>query len=428
MSTPVTSHSQPVVLVSDTRPDTIHFHSVELEEYDENNDSHYAASNNIFRRVNGIQTCKNCVKEHPRTICGITLFVICVIAILLPLLLVSGKTCVLPLGYTQPFQPSPMANNKINSDDPFTVILFGDSLIANPFSGYDLGGRIQAFLPKYSVQLLNYGVGGNKISDMVSLSPLSHCFCRFAVDHLPPTIITCVVVSMSYHVVSRPISCTDSFVDSYFQHNTLSLSDSIHPLNTLHPQIMTNLYFLNILPQFHRLPSILAVMRTRPINAVMLLWDSDVSDVDEAGMSLQQITTLRDYYRSNITFVIESLRQQQPDLYISMSGPVLLGEGQGRFLSPVSPEKFSQKQSQLDAYVRINTEMASWLEIPYINLREAYYEVLPSYRLAYDSCLTIDGEHPNSNGAYVTAKNLALVLDGWLSAVYDNHLTPFHQG
>ena len=167
-------------------------------------------------------------------------------------------------------------------------------------------------------------------------------------------------------------------------------------------------------------------MRTRPIHAVMLLWDSDVSDVDEASMSPQQINSLRDYYRSNITFVVESLRQQQPDLYISMSGPVLLGEGQGHFLSPVSPEKFDQKQSQLDAYVRMNIEMATWLEIPYLNLREAYYEVLPSYRLAYDSCLTIDGEHPNSNGAYVTAKNLATILNGWLSELYDNPLTPYH--
>ena len=155
--------------LSDVRPDSIHFHSIELEEYDENNYSHYAASNNIFRRVNCFQTCKNCVKQHPKTICAMVLFLICVIAILLPLLLVSGRTCVLPLGYTTPFQPSPMANTKINNNEPFTVILFGDSLIANPFNGYDLGGRIQAFLPKYSVQLLNHGVGGNKIRDMVSL-------------------------------------------------------------------------------------------------------------------------------------------------------------------------------------------------------------------------------------------------------------------
>ena len=168
-------------------------------------------------------------------------------------------------------------------------------------------------------------------------------------------------------------------------------------------------------------------MRTRPINAIMLLWDSDVSDVDEASLSPQQIVSVRDYYRSNITFVIESLRQQQPDLYISIAGPVLLGEGQNRFLSPVSQEKFDQKQLQLDAYVRINHEMATWLEIPYINLRNAYYEVLPSYRLAYDECLTTDGEHPNSNGAYVTAKNLAIVLDGWLSELYNDpmNMTPF---
>lgn len=172
--------------------------------------------------------------------------------------------------------------------------------------------------------------------------------------------------------------------------------------------------------QYHRLPSILEVMRTRPINAIMLLWDSDVSDVDEASMSPQQIVSVRDYYRSNITFVIESLRQQQPDLYISMAGPVLLGERQSRYFSPISQDIFDQKQFQLDAYVRINLEMATWMEIPYINLRKAYYEVLPFYRLAYDECLTIDGEHPNSNGAYVTAKNLAIVLDGWLRESYND--------
>ena len=183
MSTPIVQ-SVPVVMVSDIRPDTVHFHSVEMEEYDENNDSHYVASNNVFQSARFCVKCKNCVKEHPRIICGMIIVVSCAIAIFLPLLLVSGRTCVLPLGYTTPFQPVPMANHKINGNDPFTVILFGDSLINNPFNGYDLSGRIQSFLPKYSIQLLNYGVGGNKIRDMVSAF----------LHHLSSTFFNCTVV------------------------------------------------------------------------------------------------------------------------------------------------------------------------------------------------------------------------------------------
>ena len=179
MSTPIVQ-SVPIVMVSDIRHDTIHFHSIEMEEYDENNDSHYAASNNVFQRARFCVKCKNCAKEHPRIICGMIIFVSCAIAIVLPLLLVSGRTCVLPLGYTTPFQPAPMANHKINGNEPFTVILFGDSLINNPFNGYDLSGRIQSFLPKYSVQLLNYGVGGNKIRDMVSLYSFHHLSSTFS--------------------------------------------------------------------------------------------------------------------------------------------------------------------------------------------------------------------------------------------------------
>ena len=266
-----------------------------------------------------------------RRLCYLAIFLVVCIVILLPCLLVMGRTCVLPSNYNQPLSSSSTSRN---ADRPFNVILFGDSLIANPFAGYDLAQRIQAYLPKYTLTLYNEGQGGTTISSML-----------------------------------------------------------------------------------RRLSTIVDNQRYTTIDAVMMLWDSDAADTDEGGMTGPQIASLRAYYRSNITAVVRGLRSHKAGVFVSIAGPVLMGES-SRMSTSDEQKTFARKQQMMDDYVEINRQMAHSLNVSYINLRAAYKELLPAYRMAYDGCYTIDGEHPNSNGAQVTAKLLSQQLLVWLVGVF----------
>lgn len=266
-----------------------------------------------------------------RRLCYLAIFLFVCIVILLPCLLVMGRTCVLPPNYNQPLSSS--GTNR-NADRPFNVILFGDSLIANPFAGYELAKRIQAYLPKYTLTLYNEGQGGNTIGSML-----------------------------------------------------------------------------------RRLSTIVDNQRYTTIDAVMMLWDSDAADTDESGMTGPQVASLRTYYRSNITAVVRGLRSRKTGVFLSIAGPVLMGES-SRMSTSDDQKAFARKQQMMDDYVEINRQMANRLNVSYIDLRAAYKELLPPYRMAYDGCYTIDGEHPNSNGAQVTAKLLSQQLLVWLVGVF----------
>ena len=56
--------------------------------------------------------------------------------------------------------------------------------------------------------------------------------------------------------------------------------------------------------------------------------------------------------------------------------------------------------------------------ISYIDIRSAYLDALPLYRMSYKGCLTVDGEHENSNGMAIIAKSIAKVVAKWQNKLF----------
>ena len=190
-------------------------------------------------------------------------------------------------------------------------------------------------------------------------------------------------------------------------------------------------------------------------DAVVVLWDSDVSDVDEGVLSAEELKALREAYTENLRVVLKRLLTS--GAAVILSGPGLLGE---------LPHGLNDRDAKLDYYRRINEAMASKLDIEYVDLREALFAALPQgnsicglpgipifSRFAINptypigslySCwlaswiaqgltrlvenlprffgmgernlgrVTVDGEHLNANGVGVASNLFTDALDRWL--------------
>lgn len=241
--------------------------------------------------------------------------------------LAFGPCSMRPSDYA-PLQES--SSEKINKT-PFNLILFGDSLVRNTYTGYDLPDRLSHLLPQYDLNVMDFGVGGNKILDM-----------KRRLDDV---------------------------------------------LNT-------------------------------PCDAVILLWDSDAAYIDEPSMTHDQIRYIRQDYAYNVTYVLSILRQQNADLLLALSGPILMGEGSMSW--SVSYQEYQNRQQIMDEYRDLNAGIAGAFGIPYIDLRDMFLSALPVYHIGYDTCLTKDGEHVNEAGATIIAKAIAIQLMQWLPKFYSD--------
>jgi lysophospholipase L1-like esterase len=146
------------------------------------------------------------------------------------------------------------------------------------------------------------------------------------------------------------------------------------------------------------------VIGLRP-GAVVLYWDSDASDVDEAAMTPDEVLTLRAMYESNLRAVANRLVGS--GAFVVMSGPTLLGE---------QPRHRNRKDAQLDAYRAINRRVASSLRISYVDTRRALFARRPPGTPldVAKGLLTEDGEHLNARGVSVVESLFIQALDGWL--------------
>jgi lysophospholipase L1-like esterase len=147
------------------------------------------------------------------------------------------------------------------------------------------------------------------------------------------------------------------------------------------------------------------VLEERP-DAVVLYWDSDVSDVDERGMTPAEVRELRASYERDLRQVLSRLLAS--GAFVIMSGPTLIGE---------RPHGHNAKDAQLDAYRRINRRVARSLGIRYVDTRRAFFAARPPGTPADVSkgLLTEDGEHLNQQGALLVQKMFAEALNNWLS-------------
>ena len=69
----------------------------------------------------------------------------------------------------------------------------------------------------------------------------------------------------------------------------------------------------------------------------------------------------------------------------------------------------------LNRYTKINKEIAGNFNIPYIDMRQAFLDAIPSNYYGYSGCLTIDGEHENENGAVIVSKMFTSQILSWLN-------------
>jgi lysophospholipase L1-like esterase len=134
--------------------------------------------------------------------------------------------------------------------------------------------------------------------------------------------------------------------------------------------------------------------------AVVLYWDSDVSDVDEAGLAPARVADLRAAYERNLSDVITAL--QGVGAKVIVAGPTLIGE---------KPHGQNPKDAQLDAYAALNLAVAARLGALYVDTRRVFLEHVAR---AGGGRLTEDGEHLSAAGARLVAHELLRALHHWL--------------
>jgi len=53
------------------------------------------------------------------------------------------------------------------------------------------------------------------------------------------------------------------------------------------------------------------------------------------------------------------------------------------------------------------------LNASYLDLRKAYLDAIPAYHRGFRHCVTVDGNHPSLNGAYINAYKISELLLQW---------------
>jgi hypothetical protein len=156
---------------------------------------------------------------------------------------------------------------------------------------------------------------------------------------------------------------------------------------------LTTKKLLALLPSFTSAPP--------SYDGVMLLWDSDLSLNTAQHLSLNSTKT---QYSSDLTHLLSSI-QSASIPWISFGGPGLLGE---RFTY-----RTGEKESLLDEYRIINQQVGQSLQIPYMNIRKGFQEMIPSNGALDRGTVTTDGELPNQLGTEVMAKYFATQFMLW---------------
>ena len=148
-------------------------------------------------------------------------------------------------------------------------------------------------------------------------------------------------------------------------------------------------------------------------SAVVLYWDSDVSDVDESRLPPPEAAIRRAAYQRALHDVVKRLIDT--GAHVVMSGPTLIGE---------APRGRNPKDRMLDDYRRINRAVARSFNLAYVDTRRAFLTQLAQTTPTTQHAgadpgrtrLTEDGEHLNEAGAEVARRLFVAALDGWLRA------------
>lgn len=167
-----------------------------------------------------------------------------------------------------------------------------------------------------------------------------------------------------------------------------------------------------------------SVIAAKP-DGTFIFFDSDECDIDESLLSRSKVTELRDAYRSNLNYVLQTLNASNPKGFLVLAGPSVVGEGP--LFGPVPLWSYNYKQFQLDEYRDMNYEIARSNGVPYIDVRDSFKMVFNNFRgrLGYSGCLTTDGNHENDVGATVVTYLLACTLLPWFMEQIHGRAVPW---
>ena len=68
----------------------------------------------------------------------------------------------------------------------------------------------------------------------------------------------------------------------------------------------------------------------------------------------------------------------------------------------------------LEAYKKINQDVAQLFSSPYIDMRQAFLNAI-TYWPYYSGMVTADGEHPNNYGSQIIANLFSKQINLWLN-------------
>ena len=149
------------------------------------------------------------------------------------------------------------------------------------------------------------------------------------------------------------------------------------------------------------------VLPLRPA-AVVLYWDSDAADAEDATESPARSRALRADYERDLAAVLATL--SAVTRHVIVSGPTLLGE---------RPRGRNPKDHVLDAYAEINRRVSHAHHATWVDTRHAAFhwlEANPPGRERESGQLTEDGEHLNAEGTSLVAAEMASEVGRWLSS------------
>eukprot|EP01041_Mallomonas_annulata_P008742 gene8742-18071_t len=230
-------------------------------------------------------------------------------------------------------------SNSIYPAKDGAVILLGDSLINEPCTNYNLIGKLQMSY-NYSFGYTNCGANGNRIEDILNRLP---------------------------ELITNIQQITNQSSNLNFKFNINSTRYNINS----------------------------------PI-MLILLWDSDISDIFEWTYTPSHKRLLRLNYKLHLQTVIQELLNT--GVYISIAGPGLL-------------PWYLNKKTMLEVYKQINIEVATSFNIEYIDLREAY---LIARGKGHQPTVFGDGEHPNNYGTKIMSQMFSNSIIRW-KALQNNY-------
>ena len=180
------------------------------------------------------------------------------------------------------------------------------------------------------------------------------------------------------------------------------------------------------------------LMPYRP-HIVVFQGHADMSDVDEGGWDDTRKALFYSRFSGNLSLLIDTV--QATGAYMALSAPGVLGETPAMMFAPQGEPRFevsdavvqvrtsffsspclfhqpyltlSSNPCRTQAFIRLFQQIAADHGIPHLNLHAALLARIPTTQLLYDGCVTIDGEHMNNRGAWISARLMGTVIGPWL--------------